>query len=241
MITSHRQTASLARPVRPRSQCRVLLVVCGVLAMLLVGVVLTAPAIAHVARGDTTLAGMPGLAAAPDGDGAAGGLAATGAEVAEDYRLLARAVFRVLGFDRHLEARCEFGAVRLVIVRGGDVRAIREATAIGRAFEELRGTTIAGMPYEYQITDAVPKQQTFEVIILPSGLPPRMVRECLDDSRQRGILCLTTDLSYVRSGAAVAIIVGSGRPEIVIQRTHAREQGAEFDPRLFTHSTVICD
>jgi hypothetical protein len=165
-----------------------------------------------------------------------------GDEVDPDvYRSLAKVIFRVLAFDRQLDQRCEFGAVRVVIVRGESERTRREASNLARALEESRGTTIAGLPYEYQVTDAAPKHEGYEVIFLPSGLPPATVREAIQDSRQRGILCLTTDLSYIRSGAAVAIVFGTDRPEIVIQKERAMEQGAEFDPRLYAYSTVICD
>lgn len=156
-------------------------------------------------------------------------------------RVLAKVMFRVLAFDRQLERRCKYGAVRVVIVGGEGAGSRGEAKALARALEAARGTTIAGLPYEYQIADRVPRNESYEVIFLPAGLPRPVVREALDDARARGVLCLTTDLAYLRRGAAVAILVGDERPEIVIQRNRAIEQGAEFDPRLYAYSSVISD
>lgn len=159
----------------------------------------------------------------------------------ERSQLLAKVMFRILAFDRQLASRCEFGAVRVVIVRGEDPHSRQEAVALARALEEARGTTIAGLPYEYQVSDAAPRSESYEIVFLPSGLDPDVVRKTLDHTRRHGILCVTTDLSYIRNGAAVAIVATSHRPEIVIQKSRAQEQGAEFDPRLYAYSTVICD
>jgi len=157
------------------------------------------------------------------------------------YELLARTVFRILTFDRKLDQRCKYGAVRVVIVRGTEEEPRREASGLARELEAYRGKKISGLPYEYQIIDHAPQNESYEVIFLPSGLPPGVVRDVLRRTSAAGVLCLTTDLSYIKSGAAVAILLGDDRPEIVIQKARAIEQGAEFDPRLYAYSTVIVD
>jgi hypothetical protein len=75
-------------------------------------------------------------------------------------------------------------------------------------------------------------------VLYVTPLRARGVADIASAARARRMLTLSGDASYVAAGLAVGIAIAGNRPQIVINLTAAREQGADFSAQLLRLAVV---
>jgi hypothetical protein len=149
-------------------------------------------------------------------------------------------LLRILAFDRALATRSPGDTVRIAVVGGSTEAARHETAEVVAAFAAFAGKTISGRPFVHERLGGCP-EVGFAVLYLGRDLGREELARCLERCAKTRTLAYAADPGYLGRGAAVAVRLMDGRPEILVQREHAVAQGADLDPRLLLYSTLVHD
>lgn len=159
--------------------------------------------------------------------------------------LQARLFVKILSYDRLLPERAGKEVVLGILVQ-------REYRASLEAADEL----VAGIALLPPPSASEPRLVPLLIEIEDGGVGERLdelgvealyvtplralaVADVVAAARRRGVRTLTGVPSYVREGVAIGIGVRGDRPEILINLTAARAEGAELSSRLLGLARVI--
>jgi hypothetical protein len=170
---------------------------------------------------------------------------AAGQEPQVPAELQARLFVKILSYDRTLAAPAPRDVVLGVLVQRRHRASLDAAEAMTAAIRALPPPTAPEPRLRAVLVDAeldglAGQLESLHVDAL-YVTPLRAVSagEVLGVTRPRGVRTLTGVPDYVRQGLAVGLAVRDDRPEIVINLTAARAEGADLSSQLLKVARVI--
>ena len=155
-------------------------------------------------------------------------------------------ILRLLAYDRHFESR--FGAeLNLgVLYAPADPESVRAANAVADYMYSVRDKTVKGLPVkamliEYTTPEGLNRSITtrgIDVLYVAPGNAKNLA-SITKVSQEKGVTTTTGVPDYVRDGIAVGVGRAQDRPQIIINLTSAKAEGAEFDASLLRISTIV--
>lgn len=170
----------------------------------------------------------------------AGGLVlAPFAQAAEpDASTVSKLMIRVLGYDRSLSVKDRDALVVAVIQAPGDDKDSL-VTALGR--QRLYGKKVRVVEVEYagptELNQRLMEADPHAVYVGP-GLD-KSVGLIVGIARARSIRTFTGTENYVRQGVGVGIVTRRGRPQVLVNLSASKADGAQLDANLLRFAEVL--
>lgn len=153
---------------------------------------------------------------------------------------------KILSFDRHLNARPAGPVVLGVLYQGRYPTSDHVAERFRAAAGRVRGEGEAGPSFQIVAIDLDETQDLAEalvrhqvVVLYVSPLRAVNVREVALVARRRGVVTLTGVPRYVQGGLGIGLDLNNSRPEIIINLSATRAEGADLDAQLLKLARII--
>jgi hypothetical protein len=148
-------------------------------------------------------------------------------------------LFKMLTYDQNLRVRCSSG-VRIGVV---GVKENQESMTMAqetlKAISAGKGKKIEGLlVHGEMVTASKPADiwravdsHRLNILYLSSGLD-EMMDKIAEFAKLKKVLVVTGEAGYLKSGAALGIVLREGKPKILMHHKTATGQGAKFDLRI---------
>lgn len=152
---------------------------------------------------------------------------------------------KILSFDRKLNERSGGELNMLIVYQGNFLSSQLASEEVNDALIELSIKKVEGIPVRFYYIDldesdlleAVIKYKINLIYICP--LRGISMGNITSICREKSILSFTGVSSYVESGISVGLELRNDRPQIIINLTAAKAEGADFSSQLLKLSKVI--
>ena len=176
-----------------------------------------------------------------------GGGSAHAQEMAAPAEIQVPLLFKILTFDRRLEARPPGNAIVIAVVFQTGYRASLVArNQIVDALKAMQDSTISGHPVrwvavewidEEQVRLALIRERTDVVYVTP--LRGVELHPLVRTARAAGMTTFTGVPLYVEQGVALSIGIVRERPQIIVNLAATRAEGSDFTSQLLRLCKVI--
>jgi hypothetical protein len=153
---------------------------------------------------------------------------------------------RALAYDTRLAARAGHQVVLAIVYRKGDPASEAQASEVSRAFRQLEGLQIAGLPFRSIAIaytgpsglEALIDRDETDALLLCEGLAAEIpiVRQV---GRSRKVITAGNSEEQVRAGLSLAVVSESNRLHLMVNLGESRQQGSQFDTALLRIARVI--
>jgi hypothetical protein len=177
------------------------------------------------------------------------GLAAGSARaesMAVPAELQVKLIFKVLTYDRQLEARSGGDLVVGIVHDPRDRDASLAADQVASNLYKFRDKTVKSLPIRYFLIEytgprdleGFVRQKGVNLLYLTPG-SAKFVCEVVRISRAQRVTTVTGVPEYVRQGVSVGIGSRQDRPQLLVNLPGSRAEGSEFDASFLRLATVI--
>ncbi len=152
---------------------------------------------------------------------------------------------KTLSFDRKLSERSGDELNMLIIYQGNYTPSQLASQEVSEALNELSINKVEGIPIKYyflnidefNLLSAVIKHKINLIYVCPlRGISLKTITSI---SREKSIISFTGIPSYVESGISIGVGLKRDKPQIVINLTSSKAEGADFSSQLLNLSKVI--
>lgn len=155
-------------------------------------------------------------------------------------------VMKILLFEKNLKERCD-KVLRIGIVYQSDYRpSLTVARQWMDAAKEGGSATLQGRPVEHVLIDYADARSLGQAlaardicVVYVAPLRGVALRDLAQETRAHRVLTLTGVARYCSDGLSVGIGIANEKPQIIINQTNARLEGADFGSQLLMMATVL--
>ncbi len=153
---------------------------------------------------------------------------------------------KILSFDRHLNARPAGPVVLGVLYQGryptsdhvaerfrAAAGRVREGEAAGRSFQVVA----IDLDETQDLAEALVRHQILVLYVSP--LRAMDVKDVALVARRGGVVTLTGVPRYVQAGLGIGLDLKDNRPEIIINLSATRAEGADLDAQLLKLARIV--
>ncbi|MBU2583915.1 MAG: YfiR family protein [Bacteroidetes bacterium] len=154
-------------------------------------------------------------------------------------------LLKTLSFDRKLSERSGDELNMLIIYQGNYTTSQLANKEVSEALNKLSINKVEGIPIKYyflnidesNLLSAVIKYEINLIYVCPlRGISLKTITSI---SREKSIISFTGIPSYVESGISIGVGLKRDKPQIVINLTSSKAEGADFSSQLLKLSKVI--
>lgn len=153
---------------------------------------------------------------------------------------------KILSFDRHLNARPAGPVVLGVLYQGRYPTSDHVAERFRAAAGRVRDEGAAGPSFQIvaidldEIQDLAEALERHQVLVLyVSPLRAMDVKDIALVARRGGVVTLTGVPRYVQAGLGIGLDLKDNRPEIIINLSATRAEGADLDAQLLKLARIV--
>lgn len=153
-------------------------------------------------------------------------------------------LIRALAYDRDLRKRAGDSVMLAVLYNPASGSSVSEANSALTAFKALESLTVQGLrfravrlPYGPDLSAKL-AEDGIDAVFIVEGLSSEL-SALTEVTRRRKVVTLTTEEADIRRGAAIGVVLASGKPTLMVNLPASSAEGAQLSSDLLRIAKVI--